>query len=201
MKKSTRKLFKIASIISYTTAIVFGLLTLLLLFEEPTTMGIFEEALMLIDKTTTSKDIENMLLSYILFTGFSAYDSYTSGKVYKFFTKANDGQIYNALNSCVFVASFQLLFGIFLLPPITLIAPILGLIGYFNCKKALKNRVEIEVPIIQTDATNKLITLQPQAVQMMLVKINELKQGKSKGLYTDEQYNQKLSKILGGDFS
>jgi len=36
---------------------------------------------------------------------------------------------------------------------------------------------------------------------MMLIKINELKQGKSKGLYTDEQYNQKLSKILGGDFS
>ena len=36
---------------------------------------------------------------------------------------------------------------------------------------------------------------------MMLIKINELKQNKLKGLYTEEQYNQKLSQILGGDFS
>jgi len=201
MKKSTRTLFKIASVISYITAIIFGILTVLLLFEEKTTMFIFEEACRMVDPSLTSADISGMLISYILFTGFSAYDSYTSAKIYKFFTKANETQIFSALNSCVFVASFQLLFGILLLPPLTLIAPILGLIGYFKCKKALKNRVEIEVPVIQTDKTNKMITLQPQAVQMMLIKINELKQGKSKGLYTDEQYNQKLSKILGGDFS
>lgn len=201
MKKSTKTIFKIASIISYTTAIIFGILTVLLLLEEATTMSIFEQACKIVDPTITSADIKSMLLSYIFFIGFSAYDSYTSGKIYKFFTKANDTQIYSALKSCVFVATFQLLFGLLLLPPFTLVAPVLGIIGYFQCKKAFKNRVEIEVPVIQTEKTNKMITLQPQAVQMMLIKINELKQGKSKGLYTDEQYNQKLSKILGGDFS
>ena len=164
-------------------------------------MQLLETVIKLIDNSVTSADIDNMLITYILFVGFSAYDSYTSAKIYKFFSKSHEHQIVGALNSCLFVSIFQLLFGILLLPPITLIAPILALIGYAKIKKAIKNRIEIEVPVIQTAKEDKLITLQPQAVQMMLVKINELKQGKSKGLYTDEQYNQKLSQILGGDFS
>ena len=201
MKKSTRKLFKVASIISFATAIIFGIITALLLFEESTTIMLFEEACKLVDPSISSADAHSMLFSYILFTGFSAYDSYTSGKIYRFFSKAGDQQVFGALRSCLFIAIFQLLFGALLLPPFTLIAPILGLIGYFKCKKALKNRIEIEVPVLTTDKPDKLITIQPQVVQMMLIKINELKQNKLKGLYTEEQYNQKLSQILGGDFS
>lgn len=201
MKNSTRKLYLTSSIISFIVSFMFGLIAFLLLFGESNTTDIFTDICLKIMPNVAKTEIESMMTSYIIFCAFTCYDNYSAGKVYGFLSKAPDKNIEQSINSISMVCTMQLIFGLLAIPPISLIAPIIGYIAVSKTKKDFAKRIKIEVPFIQISPNESAITLQPQAVQMMLIKIQELKAQKSKGLYTDEQYNQKLSKILGGDFS
>ncbi len=201
MRKSTRNLFATSSIISFIISFMFGAIALLLLFGEATTTDIFTDICSKIMPNISKTEIDSMMTSYLIFCAFTCYDNYSAGKVYLFMNKAPEMQIEKAINSIPMVCTMQLIFGLLSVPPISLIAPIIGFIAISKTKKDFAKRIKIDLPFIQLTPNDNAITLQPQVVQLMLLKIQKLKAEKSKGLYTDEQYNQKLSKILGGDFS
>lgn len=200
MKKKTRTLFSVASIISYVSAGLLALISFLLLFEEQSIIDIFHQVYYSVIENPTPAGFEQMLVSFALFTAFAAYMSYSAGKLYKIFSKAPEKAIVPALNTLSFVSIFQFVYGLLLVPPITLIAPTLAIVAWVQCKQLSTKRVKVAIPAIVLNNSQQAVTVHPQAVQLMIAKITELKQKKEKGVYTEEQYNSKLSKILGGEF-
>ncbi len=200
MKKRTRTIFFISSIISYVTAIFLALLSFLLLFEEKSIMDIFEKVYYSLMENPTQAGFEQLLVSFALFSAFTAYMSFSAGKLYKIFSKAPEKILSSALNTLGFVSVFQFIYGLLILPPFTLIAPSLAFIAWIQCKNASAKRIKVVIPAIVLNNNQQAVTVHPQAVQLMISKISELKHNKEKGAYTEDQYNSKLSKILGGEF-
>lgn len=201
MKKSTRYLFKIASIITYITAGLLALLSMMLLFEDKVAIDAFASIYNKMAENPTPAGLEQLIFSYSIFTAFAAYMSFSAGRMYKLLSNASQKAVLASLKTLGFVSVFQLVYGLLLLPPLTLIAPIFGMIAYFQTASDAKKKRTATVPTVTLKGgdNKQSITVHPQAVQAMINKISDLKSKKEKGMYTDEQYNLKLSKILGGE--
>lgn len=199
MKKSTRKLFSIASTISYITAGFLALISFMLIFEDQTIIEVFEQVYYSIIENPTPAGLNQLLVSYSLFSAFAAYMSFSAGRLYKLLSKASEKSIESALTTLSFVCVFQLIYGVLLAPPFTLVAPIIAIVAWIQCRQLLTKRKKLKIPAIVLNNNQQAVTIHPQAVQIMIAKINELKQKKEKGVFTQEQYNSKLSKILGGE--
>lgn len=203
MKRLNLRFFKVAAIFSYVSFAIATILGITLFMKLNPINTWLEQVYMAVFNST--EEMSQFFNAYAVFSIFVAIINLYCGNLYNIVSNMSPQIVIQKKGSFVSYALIQILSGVLSFNPIAIISPIISIIGISQIK-VRPITVVVATPQNQMPATSQIeptanldfenLDINPKIMEALIIKINELKRGKSRGIYSDEQYKIELNRIL-----